>query len=214
MMTKNCIPVQIMNANSQAQQGCIGRAGGIPNYKNIKDGPPLAGIEFNDGGGGKVGEENIKLATANIAVNEVISGECAEGAAEVHPCPPSLPAFGSGRVSNTAATAVLSSGGRGDHSQNLQPAARRSLSSMSYTSGEGSKGNIKNSTNHKWGSISKALDRIAQSLESRRRGSESNMMMLMLLMHMQQTAQQIQMQSAIKRRLDTARSIFGRLQRL
>ncbi len=106
MMTKDRIPIQIMNANSQAQQGCIGCAGGLPNYKNIKDGPPLAGIEFNDGGGGKVGEENIKLATANIAVNEVISSERAEGAAEVHPCPPLLPAFGSGRVSNTAATAV------------------------------------------------------------------------------------------------------------
>jgi hypothetical protein len=106
------------------------------------------------------------VATANIAVIEVISGECAEGAAEVHPCLPSLPAFGRGRVSNTAATAVLSSGSRGDTSRNLQPAARRSLPSMSYTSGEGSKGNTKNPTNHKWGSISKALDRKAQSLKS------------------------------------------------
>ncbi len=61
---------------------------------------------------------------------------------------------------------------------------------MSYTRGEGSNGNTKNSTNHKRGSISKALDRIVQSLESRRRGSESNMMMLMLLMQMQQTVQQ------------------------
>ncbi len=42
----------------------------------------------------------------------MISGECAEGAAEVRPRPPLLPAFGSGRVSNTAATAVSSEGGR------------------------------------------------------------------------------------------------------
>jgi hypothetical protein len=34
----------------------------------------------------EAGEEDIKVATANIAVNEVNSGERAEGAAEVHPC--------------------------------------------------------------------------------------------------------------------------------
>jgi hypothetical protein len=65
-------------------------------------------IEFNDSGDDNAGEEDIKVATANIAVNEMIFGECAEGAAEVHPRPPLLPAFGSGRVSNTAATAVSS----------------------------------------------------------------------------------------------------------
>ncbi len=102
-----------MNANSQAQQGCVGRAGGVPNYENVKDGPPFASIEFNDGGGDKVGEKGIIVATANIAVNKVISGEHAEGAAEVHPRTLLLPAFGSGRVSNTSATAVLSSGSRG-----------------------------------------------------------------------------------------------------
>jgi hypothetical protein len=59
-----------------------------------------------------IDEEDIKVATANIAVNEMISGECAEGAAGVHLRPPLLPAFGSGRVSNTAATAVSSEGGR------------------------------------------------------------------------------------------------------
>jgi hypothetical protein len=69
-------------------------------------------IEFNDSRDGNLGEEDIKVATANIAVNEMISSECAEGAAEADPCPPSLPAFGSGRVSNTAATAVLNEGVR------------------------------------------------------------------------------------------------------
>jgi hypothetical protein len=46
----------------------------------------LVGIEFNDGRDEEAGEEGIKVATANIAVNEVISGECAEDAAEVNPC--------------------------------------------------------------------------------------------------------------------------------
>ena len=77
-----------MNANSQTRWGCVGHAGGIPNYKNIKDSPPFAGIEFNDGRDDKAGEEDIKLATASITVNEVISSECAEGAAEVRPRPP------------------------------------------------------------------------------------------------------------------------------
>jgi hypothetical protein len=67
-------------------------------------------IEFNDSGDGNAGEKDIKVATVNITVNEMISGECAEGAAKVRPPPPSLPAFNSGRVSNTAATAVSSEG--------------------------------------------------------------------------------------------------------
>ncbi len=68
-------------------------------------------IEFNDSGDDDLGEEDIKVTTANIAVNEMIFGECAEGAAEVHPRPPSLPAFGNGRVFNTAARDVSSEGG-------------------------------------------------------------------------------------------------------
>ncbi len=63
-----------MNANSQARQGHVGHAGGIPSNKSIKDGPPFASIEFNDGGGNKAGEEDIKVVTANIVMNEVISG--------------------------------------------------------------------------------------------------------------------------------------------
>jgi hypothetical protein len=86
------------------------------------------------------------------------------------------------------------------------------LSSITYTSGEGSKGNTKNSTNHKWGSIFKALDRIAQSLESGGRGSESYMIILMPLMQMQQTAQQIQMQmSAMERCADTRKKYLWQI---
>jgi hypothetical protein len=67
MITNICI--KMMNANSQVQRGCVEPAGGVPNYKNIKDSPPFTGIEFNDGGDEEAGEENIKVATANIAVN-------------------------------------------------------------------------------------------------------------------------------------------------
>jgi hypothetical protein len=68
----------------------------------VKNGLPFASIEFNDGGGDEAGEEDEEVAAAYIAVNVVIPGEGSESAAEVHPCPPLLPAFGSGRVSNAA----------------------------------------------------------------------------------------------------------------
>jgi hypothetical protein len=98
----------------------------------VKDSPPFASIEFNDGGGDGAGEEDEEVAAANIAVNVLIPSEGAEGAADVHPRPPSLPALYSGRVSNAAAAAVLSSGSRGGRtSRNLQPTLRRSPSSMS-----------------------------------------------------------------------------------
>jgi hypothetical protein len=97
----------------------------------VKDGSPFASIEFNDGGGDKADEEDEEMAAANIAVNVVIPGEGAEGAAEVRPRPQLLPAFGRDRVSNAAAAAVVSSGSREGTSRNLQPAPRRSLSSMS-----------------------------------------------------------------------------------
>jgi hypothetical protein len=132
----------------------------------VEDGPPFASIEFNDGKGDKAGEEDEEVAAANIAVNVVIPNEGAKRTVEVRPCPPLLPAFGSGRVFNAAAAAVLSSGSRGGTSRNSHPAPRRSLSSMSYTSEGGSGGKTKNSTNHKQGPISNAMDRMAQSLEN------------------------------------------------
>jgi hypothetical protein len=109
----------------------------------VKDDPPFASIEFNDGRGDEAGEEDEEVVAANINVNVVIPGDGAEGTAEVHPCPPLLPAFGSSRVSNAAAAAVLSSGSRGGTSRNLQPAPRRSPSSMSYTSGGGAEERLK-----------------------------------------------------------------------
>jgi hypothetical protein len=71
---------------AKSNEVVLNMLGASPNTKNVKDGPPFAGIEFNDGGDEEAGEEkNIKVATANIAVNKVISGERAERAAEVHP---------------------------------------------------------------------------------------------------------------------------------
>ncbi len=55
-----------MNANSQALRGCVGRDGGIPNYKNVKNGSPVASIEFNNGGGDKASEEAEQVATAKL----------------------------------------------------------------------------------------------------------------------------------------------------
>jgi hypothetical protein len=109
----------------------------------VEDGPPFPSIDVNDGGGDKAGEEDEKVAAANISVNVVITGEGTEGTAEVHPHTPLLPAFGSSRVSNAAAAAVSSSGSRGDTSRNLQPAPRRSPSSISYTSGGGAEERLK-----------------------------------------------------------------------
>ena len=55
----------------------------------------------------------------------------------------------------------------------------------------------KNSTNHEWGSISKAMDRMAQSLESGASGGESAMMISMLSNQMQQAAQNMSMQQSM-----------------
>jgi hypothetical protein len=45
-----------------------------PTTKTSKQ-PPYTGIKFNDGRDNKAGMEDIKVATANITVNEVISSE-------------------------------------------------------------------------------------------------------------------------------------------
>ena len=69
-----------------------------------------------------------------------------------------------------------------------------------YGSGEGSgfgnRGKIKKFTNREHGSISKAIDRMAESLDggSVERDSWSSMMILMSLMQMQQQSQNFAMQ--------------------
>ncbi len=52
------------------------------------------------------------MATTNITVNKVFYSEPAEGARDVHPRPPSLRAYDSGRAFNTTTATVSSEGGR------------------------------------------------------------------------------------------------------
>jgi hypothetical protein len=170
-----------MNANSQAQQGYVGCAGGIPNHKNLKDGPPFTGIEFNDGGDDKAGEIDIKLGTANIAVNEVISGERAKGAAEVPPCID----FNDGRDNDTVeedikvatgniAVNEVISGERAEGASEVHP-CQPLLPAFG--------------SNRVYNTAAKAVSSEGKRIE--------NMRMLMLSMQMQQMAQQILMQQEI-----------------
>jgi hypothetical protein len=145
-------------------------------------GPPFAGIEFNDGRNEEAGEENIKVATVNIAVNEVISGECAEHAAEVHPC---IELNDSGdddvgkediKVANVNITVnEMISGECAECAAEVHP---RPPSPPAFGSG-------------------RVSNTAATAVSSEGEGIESNMRMLMLSMQMQQTAQQISMQHQI-----------------
>ncbi len=181
-IAKNCIPIQIMSANSQAQQGHVGCTGGIPNYKNVKEGPLFIGIEFNDGGDDKAGEEDVKVATANIATNEVISGECAEGAAVVPPCIE----FNDSRDDNAG-------------EENIK-VATVNIVMNEMISGKCAEGAAEvhphPPTLPAFGS-NRMSNTAATAVSSEGRRIESNMRMLMLSMQMQQTAQQILMQQQI-----------------
>jgi hypothetical protein len=121
---------------------------------------PVDFIQFNNGGGED--EEVEEIAVANSRRNVVDDAGC--------PRPQSMPAFGS-RDSATAAVTSSSPASRGGATmtpRNAQP-ARRSPLSMSTTAtgvGGGGRQKTKNSTNRERGSISKAMDRMAQSLES------------------------------------------------
>ena len=98
------------------------------------------------------------MAAANVSVAAASINMNAPGEGAGCPCPQLLPAFGSN--SNAGATAVSSSSNQGGTSRNATP--RMSQSAMSDSSQK-----TKNSTNCKRGSISKAMDRMAESLESR-----------------------------------------------
>ena len=152
------------------------RDGGSSNYSSVieeegvgandaadasKDGPPFASIEFSDGGGDKAGEEDEEVVAANIAVNVVISGESAEGAAGcilIHSCCLHLVATGC-PMQQPQLFCLLVAGGElaeicnqnreGVHHQCPTPVGREQRKD-------------KKSTNHKWGSISKAMDSMAQ----------------------------------------------------
>ena len=76
---------------------------------------------------------------------------------------------------------------------------RRSPSSMSNITGVGVSGQkTKNSTNRERGSISKAVERVVESIESGVGvGGDSNMMILMLSMQIQQSMQHFTMQQVM-----------------
>ena len=143
-------------------------------------GSPVEFVQFNNGG------EDEEIAAANSRTNVVDDAG--------RPRPQSVPAAFGSRGSATAAVPSFSSASRGP--------PRRSPSSMSTTaSGAGGGGGgqkSKNSTNRERGSISKAMDRMAQSLESGGGGGgESSMMISMLSNQMQQAAQNMSLQQSM-----------------
>ena len=70
------------------------------------------------------------------------------------------------------------------------------MSTMASGVGGGGGQKTKNSTNREWGSISKAMDRMAQLLESGGGGGGESMMISMLSNQMHQTAQNMSMQQS------------------
>ena len=128
------------------------------NHGKEVSGLPVDDIQFDNGGGDNFGEDvdeevaavNVNEAAANINMN-------APGEVVGRSCPRSLPAFGSG--GNAGTTAVSSSTSQGGTRKNARP--RRSPSAMLNSSQK-----TKNSTNHERVSISKAIDRMVELLES------------------------------------------------
>jgi hypothetical protein len=122
----------------------------------------------------EAGEEDIKVATANIAVNEVISGERAEGAAEVHPCLE----FNDSRDDDA-----------GEEDIKVAPA---NIAASEMISGEGAEGAAEvhpcPPLLPAFGS-SRVSNTAATAVSSEEGRIESNMRMLMLSMQMQQMAQ-------------------------
>ena len=164
-----------------------------------------------------VGNDGDEEDEEVVAVNAAGDDENETAVAMVRPPrPQSLPAFvgrgvGASGVESpgafvvhgvgAASSAVSSSASRGGatHKTNTPKPPRRSPTS--FTSGNISSGGVrggektKNSTNRERGSISKAMDRMAESIESGGGGdSGSNMMISMLSMQMQQQTQQFSMQ--------------------
>jgi hypothetical protein len=152
---------------------------------------PVDFIQFNNGG--EEDEEVEEISVANSWRNVVDDAG--------RPRLQSMPAFGS---KDRATAAVTSSStairGGATTTRNAQPAPpRRSPSLMSTTAssvGGGGGQKTKNSTNRERGSISKAMDRMAQSLESGGGGGGESMMISMLSNQMQQTAQNMSMQQS------------------
>jgi hypothetical protein len=174
---------------------------GHPQLQKRQGWSPLAGIEFNDGGDEEAGEENIKVAAANIAVNEVISGERAEGAAEAHP----HIEFNDSGDDNA-----------GEEDIKVVPVNITVNEMISGECAEGAAEVRPCPPSLPAFSSGRVSNTAATSVSSEGKRIESNIRMLMLSMQMQQTAQQILMQqqiflqkmqmhmSAMEKRVDTS----------
>ena len=162
----------------------------------------------NDGGD----EEDEEVETVNAAEDENPAA-----VALFRPRPQSLPAFvgrgvgvfgvespgafvvpgGVGAASRSAVSSSASRGGATRKTNTPKPPRRSSTSLSGNISSGGVPGGekTKHSTNREWGSISKAMDRMVESIKSGGWGdSGNNMMMSMLSMQMQHQTQQFSMQ--------------------
>jgi hypothetical protein len=133
--------------------------------------------------GGDVDEE---VAAANNA------GEMNAAVARGEDAARARPSRASSAVSAAASSAFSASASQGGRNST---APRRSPSSFVVESGGGGGEKTKNSTNRDRVSLSKSIQRVAESLETAGGGGgESGMMVSMLSMQMQQQAQQFSMQ--------------------
>ena len=151
----------------------------------VVGGPP-ADIHFSpihpENEGGDVDEE---VAAANNAGE--MNAAVARGEDAARARPQSMPLL---NRAGSAVSAAVSRGGSGSKFT----APRRSPSSFVVESRGGGGGKTKNSTNRDRVSLSKSIQRVAESLETAGGGGESGMMVSMLSMQMQQQAQQFSMQ--------------------
>jgi len=147
-------------------------------------GGPPADIHFNN----PENEDDVvddEVAAANNAGE--MNAAVARGEDVARDCRQSLPLL---NRASSAVSAAASQGGGGSKST----APRRSPSLFVVESGGEGGQKTKNSSNRDRVSLSKSIQRVAESLETAGGGGESGMMVSMLSMQMQQQAQQFSMQ--------------------
>ena len=120
------------------------------------------GAAEDDDVGGPADEVNEEVAAANANVGEM-NAAVARGVDAARP--PSLPAFVGGGLLNRASSAVSSSASQGGGGGSKSTAPRRSPTSSVLESGGGGGGKTKNSTNRDRVSLSKSIQKMAESLE-------------------------------------------------
>jgi len=131
-------------------------------------------------------DDEVAAASNAGELNAAVA--CGEDAARARDRPQSLPLL---NRASSAASAAASQGGGGGRS--TAPPRRSPSLFVTVSGGEGGQ-KTKNSTNRDRVSLSKSIQRVAESLETAGGGGESGMMVSMLSMQMQQQAQQFSMQ--------------------